>query len=186
MLKSKIKTLFEKHECQRICQGDILRDFVFRNVINDKVQEYYFPYVIVVSQDCDLEQFQSKLVEKKDDNIFNQYIPNVLFIPSFPAESVREGSHLLELYYVKHDRINSEKWRIIKNNNNERYHYIKGYVDYQIPDLICDFKHFYTVGFDFINSQYKDVYLATINELFREGLSQRFTNYLSRIGLPVL
>jgi hypothetical protein len=29
-------------------------------------------------------------------------------------------------------------------------------------------------------------YLATFNKLFRESLSQRFSNYLSRIGLPEL
>ena len=33
-------------------------------------------------------------------------------------------------------------------------------------------------------STHGEMYLATISELFREELSRRFTNYLSRIALP--
>lgn len=38
------------------------------------------------------------------------------------------------------------------------------------------------------NELYKihsDLYVLTLSELFREELSQRFTNFISRIGLPV-
>jgi hypothetical protein len=187
MLKSKIEKLFEKHDCERISQGDILRDITFNYVQkNNEVQEYYFQYAIIITQDCNLEQYQRKRNEKREGDIFNQYIPNLLIIPSFPAESLRQGQHLTDLYNYQQDLIPSAKWKNLKLNKDERYHFIKGYVDMQVPDMVCDFKHFYTIGFDYISEQYNQSYLATVNELFRENLSQRFTNYLSRIGLPFL
>ncbi len=187
MLKSKIENLFEKHDCERISQGDILRDIKF-NIVknNNEVQEICFQYAIVLTQDCDLEQYQKKRTEIKKGEVFNQYIPNLLIIPGFPAESLRQGDHLTELYNYQQDRINSDKWKIVKSNKDERYHFLKGNVDLQVPDMVCDFKNIYTIGFDYIFEQYKKVYLATVNELFRENLSRRFTNYFSRIGLPVL
>jgi hypothetical protein len=187
MLKSKISYLFETHNCERICQGDILRDVKYLNVLlNGEVQEFYFLYVIVISQDCDLEQFQAKLGNQQIGSHFNQYLPNILLIPAYPAQLMREGNHLKDIYGITHERINTDKWKIVKSNNNERYHYFKGYSELQVPDLVCDFKHFFTIDFETTIEQYKSTYLATINELFHESLSQRFSNYLSRIGLPVL
>jgi hypothetical protein len=187
MLKSKIENQFALHDLTRICQGDILRDIKFSSIIDSTtVSKYLFQYSIVVSQDCDLEQYQNKKNEIQDGGIFNQYIPNILLVPSFPAETLRNGDHLDSLYNYKQERINSDKWKVLRGNNNERYHFLTGNVDMQIPDLVCDFKIFFTVNFEIVLNQYSDSYLGTLNELFRENFSQRFTNYLSRIGLPVV
>jgi predicted metal-dependent hydrolase len=84
------------------------------------------------------------------------------------------------------EKYNSERWNLIKTNQNFRFHYIRGEQNLQIPESVIDFKHYYTVPRSVIYSNYRDHYLATINELFRELLSQRFANYLSRIGVPKL
>lgn len=56
----------------------------------------------------------------------------------------------------------------------------------QLPELVIDFKHYYAIPRDTLFRMYPEHYLVTINQLFRESLSQRFSNYLSRIGLPEL
>lgn len=53
-----------------------------------------------------------------------------------------------------------------------------------IPELVIDFKHYYTIPTEEMYEAYKENYLASVEPLYREDLSQRFANYLSRIGLP--
>ena len=185
MLESKIDKHYEIHSCSRICQGDILRDLKIQLVdSNNKVQLFSFPYLIILSQDCDLEQYFIKLQTSNDDESCNQFIPNIITLLSFPADQARNGNHLSELYTIKQQRINTDLWKIVKQNKNERYHFLPSYQPLQVPELLIDFKNYLTIPFEQIFECYKDHYLATVNELFREDLSQRFCNYLSRIGLP--
>ena len=87
MLKSKISSPFETHSKERICQGDILREvkFSFVNSENLEVKEILLPYLIVISQDCDLEQFikNHKIVLEESEKKNNQFLPNVLFLPAY-------------------------------------------------------------------------------------------------------
>jgi len=198
MLSSKINKRFEVHDCARMCQGDILRDLSLYQVTGEELDEIRFPYLIIISQDCDLEQYYKKLnevekennksAEKNEETIVKkaplQFLTNILLLPAFPSDILREGNHFTDLYNVKLDRINSANWDKIKDNKDERYHYLKGYQDYQVPDLVVDFKHYITLPFIDIKNKYCNVYLSTINELFREHLSQRFGNFISRIGTP--
>jgi hypothetical protein len=107
-----------------------------------------------------------------------------LFSPTFTLDSIRQGTHLTELFSIEQERINSELIRKIKTNKDERYHYLYRYSEYQVPELVIDFKAYYAVSKDYFLDSYKDFYIATVNELFREFLSQRFSNFLIRIGLP--
>ncbi len=172
----------------RICQGDILRDATFQMVdVDNKVFQILYPYVVVLSQDCDLEQFDTG-VSSRDESPFqeNQFLPNVLMAPCFIAESVRLGTHLVEAFNVKQDSLNSARWSYIKQNRDQRYHFLAGQLEMQVPDLILDFKHYLTSPFEAFGNIYKSSYLASVSELFREELSLRFCGYLSRIGLPAL
>lgn len=175
----------ERHSAERICQGDIVRDITLvLGATNRQVEEYAFPYAIVVSQDCDLEQFQNSLTFDEAKETFGQYMPFVLLVPAFPAEDLREGHHLKGVFGLLHERINSRDWNRIKQNREARYHFINGMPKMQVQDLACDFKHYFTMPSESLMSQFPNAYLATINELFREEFSQRFAAYLSRIGLP--
>lgn len=194
MLTSNIDKYYVQHDCERITQGDILRDFSFFIVGKENEQiELSFPYLVVVSQDCDLEQgFKINTLieaeEKPEDGIipYNQYLHSVLLLPAFPSEIIRKGEHLIDLYKLKTQQISTKLWDKLKQNNDQRYHYLPQYNDFQIPDLLIDFKAYYSLPFLCFQDVFRRHYLATINELFRENLSQRFANYLNRIGLPVI
>lgn len=77
-------------------------------------------------------------------------------------------------------------WKKICQNETPRYHYLNRYEPFEIPDLVLDFKRYYTVSREYLYDIYNEVYLASLGGLYREDLSQRFANYLSRIGLPEL
>jgi len=116
---------------------------------------------------------------------------SILISPAFPSNKLREGTHLSENDKVL--RINSKNWKIIQQNNNPRYHFLKESLlidQYKnekiITSLALDFKSYFTISRDFLYSQFKEHYIASLNELFRESLSARFSHFLSRIGLPEL
>lgn len=152
--------------------------------------ELNYQYLVVLSQDCDLEQGNSLVTAdlkcEGSCKIFNQFLHSVLFVPAFPSEILRSGEHLTSLYDIKTQKINTSLWGPIKDNQNPRYHFLPSDTEHQIPDLVLDFKAYYTLSYRYFWSKHKDHYLATVNELFRERLSQRFSNYLNRIGLPDL
>ena len=53
----------------------------------------------------------------------------------------------------------------------------------ELPPLIMDFKHYFTIPLKTLESKLNDR-ICTIEPLFRESISQRFSFFLSRIGLP--
>ena len=76
-------------------------------------------------------------------------------------------------------------WNLVKQNKNDRYHYLAEGPEYGIPELALDFKHYRTVPRETLLECLKaESALGTLRPLYREHLSQRFANYLSRIGLP--
>lgn len=186
MLKSKVEAHYEIHNCERICQGDILRDFKFTLTTEPNViLEIFFQYLIIISQDCDLEHCLKKSTIPESSNFkCNQFLPNILFIPAFPMDKVKNGEHLVDLYNIKQDRIGSDLWKPITKNLNDRYHFLKSNLNFQVPDLVVDFKLYQTIPTETFLKLHKESYLTSVNELFRENLSQRFTNYFSRIALP--
>jgi hypothetical protein len=190
---SSIKTYCIKNPVQRIRQGDILRKILVPEVgismggENPPVEFIEYAYGIILTQDCDLEQdHTNKLeLEKNPDFYEDKILASVLICPAFPTESLREGTHLKELK-IKKPTLNSSIWNSIKINQHPRYHFMNAEPDCNVPELVVDFKHFHTVTREFVYTRYSSQYLATVNELFRESLSQRFCNYISRIGLPTV
>lgn len=121
--------------------------------------------------------------------IHDKCIPSILSCPAFPAEEVREGFHLFETDYVVMDEKGNPKktkWKSIKRNETPRYHYIEGDTIHQIPELVIDFKRYYTIPKKYLYSIHNSHFMASLNELFRDDLSSRFAHYQSRIGLPNL
>lgn len=192
---SQITRSFVKHPLDRLCQGDIFRDLTIvthKRVTggNDEIIlfEYQIPYCILISQDCDLEHDKNNRTNSaatKQD----KYLDQLLLLPAYVAEQLRYGKHYRD-YEEDVSRImesyNAERWRLITGNQNSRYHFVKGHLDLQLPDLVVDFKHYTTIGRDQLYEQATESYRCTISALFREDLSHRFTHYLSRVALPVL
>ncbi|VVB59684.1 Uncharacterised protein [uncultured archaeon] len=187
-MKSKIDSIYSKHDCTRVCQGDILRDFEYVKWASTedkkiRINIITLPYIVVLTQDCDLKwDFEHHAATGTNHDKFLQ---SILVCPAYSAEAFREGSHLKTMDLVM-EKINSSQWNILIKNQNSRYHFLQNHRELQIPNLVIDFKHYYTIPRDILYTEAKNHYLGTINELFRESLSQRFAYYLSRIGLPVI
>jgi len=186
-MESNVKSQYVRHDLSRICQGDILRDIVYPLIISFHEEEIdaetiILPYSVVITQDCDLDRdFKNR--NTPDSNSHDKYLQSILISPAYLAAPFKEGSHLNE-FGLTMERIPSKDFKKIKENKNDRYHYLTYNTDLQVPELVIDFKHYYTISRDSLYEEYHSHYLATMNELFRERLSQRFANFISRIGLP--
>lgn len=189
-----IKNKYGTHNCGRVCQGDILKDikfWEFPSLTEKKGKLCKYPYLVVISQDCDLEsdfgRTPKKLLEPSteiEEETQDHKLHTILVCPAYALNEFKEGKHL-EVFNLNMRKFNNGEITKIQNNKEyERFHYLHEELDLQIPELIIDFKHFYTIPRDIIYEQYTRSYLATMNVLFKERLSQRFSNFLSRIGLP--
>ena len=176
---SKIKKRYRNVRKRRLCQGDILRDLSFS--IEDlkygsNQKKIHLNFAVVLSQECDIKwDFDAR--ESGGNN--DKFLPVILVCPAYLASPFCNGEHIRDWKMQNHD-INVLK----KNDKLKRYHYLHPDIDFSIPELVIDFKHFFTLPRELLYKYRSTSYVATISELFREELSQRFSNYLSRIGLP--
>lgn len=178
----------------QIHQGDIYKDIdyiEYAEIVDGRVEisKIRYQYVMVLSQECDLTQdYSERKKDSNDSKVFDKLLQSVIVVPLFNYEQFRTGSHLSNFgYTMATDYSNPKKTpaKTLKQNNNPRYHYVE--FDDTIPIIpsVIDFKRFFTVD---INTLYKfrsQNYVCSLNPLFRERVSQRFANFLSRIGLPV-
>lgn len=185
-MKSKIDSVYLRHERERLCQGDIFRDieYIFDIKVTGESIEFdtrKLPYIIVLTQDCDLESDHRNhtLIQSNQD----KFLHSILVSPAYLAAQLREGTHLSDLE-LKMQYLSTGLWKPVKDNQNTRYHFLPANTDFQIPDLVVDFKHYYTMPKERLVANTN--YIGSLNELFRENLSHRFSHYLSRIGLPEL
>jgi hypothetical protein len=198
--------LLREGPLNRPWQGDIFKNI---RIINDIIEEYdtegdlkkvsvndaVYNYAIILTQECDLEQDylnRKNLYKAQYDPIaevaeikHDKYIPMILLVPAYLAESLKDGDHLIEEFKQKMERYRGTSWEKILNNENKRYHYLKTNANLNIPNLIIDFKHYFTLSRDVFYEKYLNTsYLASITILFREELSIRFSTFISRIGIP--
>ncbi len=190
MFPNQINSRYIKRTVRRICQGDILRDVeVIDSYSKDNsgalvYDELTLPYIVVMTQDCDLDKdFKNR--SETNPQKHDKYLRTVLVCPAYVAAEFKEGNHLEDLG-LKMERYDSKRFKQITEQNNARYHFLYTDLKLQVPELVVDFKHYYAIPRDTLFRMYPEHYLVTINQLFREYLSQRFSNYLSRIGLPDL
>ncbi|MGA2753666.1 MAG: hypothetical protein ABSE53_07855 [Terracidiphilus sp.] len=175
----------------RISQGDVFRDVECIESVAEKrgvleVSKIVFPLVVVLTQDCDLEQDaryrkrQAEAPSNHDKKLFS-----VLVAPLYNAEHVFLGQHLSELN-MKMTSINRKatEGKTLMQNERPRYHYLDFPADIPIVPSIADFKHYFSVNVAYLQRIRLRNFVCTISELFREDLSQRFAAYLARIGLP--
>ena len=86
---------------------------------------------------------------------------------------------------LRYEYKDSKQWKIIEQNRDTRYHFLRGDDKFKIPKLVIDFKLYYAIDREEIYTFMKQKKCqVSIKDLFRESLSQRFAYYLSRIALP--
>ena len=202
-MQSNIKQRFiKKDDLNYLNQGDILRDAVCPIVsfqVGEKLdaEVYIKPlkYAVIINQDCDLEQdcknrerIKSPQHDSGGDVVVrkpinkDKFLPNILLLPGYLVTEFKDGKHNGSDWPA--EKWDSDQWKEIKRNHNIRFYYIEENTEFQIPQLVIDFKHVYSMKIESLSQFYRKWYLASMNELFREDLSIRFCNYLGRIGLP--
>jgi hypothetical protein len=166
----------------RVAQADLFEDL---ELIEDfkttgskvQIQKISFPYAICLNQECDL---QNDFINTANSDA---KLIHLAFAPVFNFEQFLQGKHWGGLFRdnpaQKRDSTTIKK---IIDNEIPRYHYLI-FNDDKMPELIIDFKHFFSINKDSVYEQLPKR-LCSLSDLYRESISQRFSNYLSRIGLP--
>lgn len=182
---------YEKSDPCKPCQGTLYRDikaYLYSQPKDSQRQaevlEVTYPYSVVMNQECDLHQDYTARQEPSGQQ--DKLQPSVLMCPAYLAEQLRLGVHLKK-FGRDMEHITSERWKLVRQNQNPRYHFLATWPEMQVPEMVLDFKHFFTVGTEHLLQEYATAEhcLARLALLYREDLSQRFASYLSRIGLPV-
>lgn len=180
---------FRRDQNNRINQGDIFNHIThiesweeFGNEL--RISRICYPYVVVLSQDCDLRE--DALV--RSNTINDKALVSVLAAPLYNFDQFLDGEHLQGLGIAKAPSFsknpNKSDHKNLVNNNNPRYHFLEQNSEAGLPALVIDFKHYFSIGVEYLQRIRDKHFEYPLDYLYRERLSQRFTNYLSRIGLP--
>lgn len=172
----------------RICQGDIFRDIEHIEHVKERrgileVSKIVFPYVVILTQDCDLEQDYKF---RKEPNLTkDKLLISVLVAPLYTAEHVFQGEHMSDLGMTM-ATVNKKRTAgdYLMNNERPRYHYLSFPQSSTLVDSVVDFKHYFSANVSYLLKTRAQSFVCTLAELHREDLSQRFASYLARIGLP--
>ena len=188
MYQQEIESPYGVHDAATSHQGDIYRDILVLGwrYTADSSDDYdvisnTYPYVVLITQECDLEQDHQNRNSAGDKH--DKYLQSLLVCPAYQAEIFKRGEHL-DQFSLKMEKWNSDRFRLIKRQMNERYHFLENDINLQIPNLVIDFKHYFTIPTETLYHIRGKKYLASLRPLFREELSHRFSFFLSRIGLP--
>lgn len=196
----------------RVSQGDIYRNIEYIESINEsededggiiEISKIIFPYVIVLTQDCDLSQdftfrnesestneelcnlAQEIKSQDKSEGPDDKLMLSVLVAPLYNVEDFYLGTHLEKLD-KKMTPINKKKspGNNLRNNSNPRYHYLEFPGDVPLVNSVIDFKHYFSIDVGYLYEAEESEFICKVSELYREDISHRFASFLSRIGLP--
>lgn len=197
----------------RICQGDIIKNVKYIESFKED-GDYYevsminFPLVVIMSQDCDLNedyQFRYDIPKKHKDH--DKIMFSLLVAPIYTAAQVLCGDHLslldppnmmsessrdenkMKMQDLRKENTPSQPKSVyehMKNNEIPRYHFLTFPTSVDISDAFIDFKHYFSINVNYLEElkRNKNNFVCRIDMPYRESISQRFSNYLSRIGLP--
>ena len=177
---------------ERINQGDVFKNIIhidsweeFDNEL--KISRIHYPHIIILSQDCDLKEDSRVRSCTKNDKA----LVSVLAAPFYNLDHFVDGKHLLFLGIKARTFIKERKkgkltteYKNLIDNQAPRYHIIEFPPNTQLVKSVIDFKHYFSVSVEYIQRVKGVNFKCTLDSLYRERLSQRFANYLSRIGLP--
>ena len=170
----------------RVSQGDVFREVECIEYVVEKhgiveVSKIVFPLVIVLTQDCDLEQDSRNRTKKTN----NTKLLSVLVAPLYNAEHVFQGEHLSDIG-LQMSPINKKNTpgKTLMKNETPRYHYIDFPQNVPLVASVIDFKHYFSTHVSYMEGIRKKNFVCRLSNLFREDVSQRFASYLGRIGLP--
>jgi len=174
----------------RIYQGDIFKNVEMIEYVEEKggvleVSKLAFPLVVVLTQDCDLEQEYKYRWGRRSSQSQDKWLISILVAPLYNVEHVYLGQHLSELGMTMQS-INARRspGENLRNNERPRYHFLSFPPEQPITDSVVDFKHYFSVNGGYLRRLRAKGFVCRLAPLYREALSQRFSSYLARIGLP--
>lgn len=152
---------------------------------NIEVSKITFPLVIVLTQDCDLQQDHTFRNPKMPKLTQDKWLLSVLVAPLYNVEHLYTGEHLAELNMkmTTIDRKSTQGKNLVQNET-PRYHYLAFPNETPIPPSVIDFKHYFAVNVLYLKKLKRKNFVCQVSDLYREDISQRFAAFLSRIGLP--
>lgn len=183
----------------RIQQGDIFRDIDFVQKVEIVADEVFihqitFPLVIVLTQDCDLEQDSEYYINARDNpSTDDKKLLSAIVAPLYNEGLFLQGEHLNDetINYKMRSITKKNKegnltteYRYLIENAIPRYHHLKFEENDPLVDSVIDFKHYFTLNIEELMRIKGERFVCKVSELYREHISQRFAYFLSRIGLP--
>ena len=175
----------------RVCHGDILKnveliEYAIEKDGNLEISKILFPLVLVLTQDCDLQQdFTNR--NKTNPQNHDKHLISVIVAPIYNVEHIYNGEHLSELGLKMQEisrKSDKSDNKFLKNNQNPRYHFLAFDSSIPIVESVIDFKHYFTVNIKYLDTHKENNFVGKVSELYREQISHRFASFLSRIGLP--
>lgn len=175
---------------RRISQGGIFSDVEYIESADEKegiieVNKIVFPRIIILTQDCDLEHDFVNREEETDND--DKILLSAIVAPLYNVEHVYNGEHLEYLgrkMRIIERRPKKTENKYLKQNQISRYHYLEFPEDANIVPSVIDFKHYFTVNLLYLMAIKDTNFVCKVGKLYRERISQRFANFLARIGLP--
>ncbi|MEH8259406.1 hypothetical protein [Aeromonas veronii] len=184
----KISAKKRSEHLTRICQADIFENVEVIESIEAsgaeiKVNKIILPYAICLNQDCDLES--DERCRKHEDNKDSMLL-HFAVAPVFVFDDFLKGDHWGEIFKPSKAKKKSDtEVKKIMDNEISRYHYFSFPSSDELPELIIDFKHFFSISVT-QREHLLSKKICSLDDLFREKVNQRFSFYISRIGLPEL
>src|SRR6266550_3576273 len=161
----------------RVRQGDVFRNIEFVEHATEAdgivvVSVVEFPLVVVLTQDCDLEQDFKYRWSGAEGKTQDKWLLSVLVVPLYNAEHVYDGSQLtlLDRKMVPFNR-KSSHYQDLLNNQIPRYHFLKFPDDVPIVDSVLDFKHYFSVNVEILKALVPSNFVCSIEPLYREAIS---------------
>ena len=174
----------------QVHQGDIFKSVKYYDNFTENNGQFElsllkFPYSIILTQECDLNNNvnERENIDYKQKPIkHDKFLVSLLCAPLYNAEHLFSGNHLSFLDIVSESK-NSDQRKYIKSNREPRYHFLEFQNEIELVPMVIDFKHYFTVSLNILEGDL-DKRICSLKPIFRESVTQRFSNFLSRIGLP--
>ncbi|NJM66058.1 MAG: hypothetical protein HC851_10520 [Acaryochloris sp. RU_4_1] len=171
-------------------QGEILTDVVQYNpVIAESLleveelpyQQIIHPYVIIVTQDCDLDwDYRARQsAESQPSKLLN----SIILCEITTAQEIRNTA----------DNMNRKEWDLIKSHRHERFYFFeripleRELEEIGLPELTADFKKVFGVD---AASLYRQLDLGmakrrtVLSSPYLEHFSRRYYSFHGRVALP--
>lgn len=181
----------------RLHQGDIFRDVrvpvvtgieLRDDALIPKVELHSPSWVLVASQECDLEQDAAARATRDDPGRepsvrADKILRGVLIIPGWPEDQYIAGKYIDDL----DTELNRGDRRRIRQHGDARRYYVASdeLLELDPPEgLIFDMKLHSMVPARFGEEHWLDRRVATLDHPWKEHMSRAFVDFFGRVALP--